>query len=191
MQNSDEKLQKQQLKKNPIDPIVSEALTQVLESNDFEAQKKGALIVAEIFGAADIFSVLIEKPSQNRDKAEKKLIESFHKNSHLLLQKTWVEKTDEALKEQLLYQLDIIAKDMGAKKYKEIYESFLELLHDVIYLLFGAQSKKEEFEEYAFRIDPDFGIFWWFLKNVPENLPASETVERLYILLGMCFLANY
>ena len=57
--------------------------------------------------------------------------------------------------------------------------------------MFGAQAKKDDFLEYALRIDPGFGIFWWYISNLPPKSEWSEEKSRLAILLGMYFLANY
>lgn len=156
-----------------------------------ETVKKSGLLIAEVFDSAHIFEQLTENPSEQRDKAEKKLIKSFYNNLTLLVQKTWVEKSDEALKEQVLFQLDGVSTALEEKKYAAVYEKFMLLLHDTVYLLFGQQSKKDDFGEYALRIDPDFGVFWQFLQKTSSSVPKSESIGRIYILLGMCFLANY
>jgi len=153
--------------------------------------KEKGLLIAEVFDSAHIFGLLTEKPSDDRDKAEKKLIKSFYNNLTLLVQKTWVEKSDEALKEQVLFQLDDVSAALEEKKYATVYEKFMLLLYDTVYLLFGQQSKKDDFGEYALRIDPDFGVFWQFLQKTSFSVPKSEDIGRIYILLGMCFLANY
>ena len=155
------------------------------------AVKANAFIIAEIFDSAHIIEQLIEQPLEARDKAEKKLIKSFYNNLTLLVQKTWVEKSDEALKEQVLFQLDEVCAALEEKKYATVYEKFMLLLYDTVYLLFGQQSKKDDFGEYALRIDPEFGVFWRFLQKTSSSMPKSENIGRIYILLGMCFLANY
>lgn len=78
--------------------------------------KEKGLLIAEVFDSAHIFGLLTEKPSDDRDKAEKKLIKSFYNNLTLLVQKTWVEKSDEALKEQVLFQLDDVSAALEEKK---------------------------------------------------------------------------
>ncbi|WP_428770276.1 hypothetical protein V1L52_00185 [Treponema sp. HNW] len=167
------------------------AMEDLFSKQTEEALKASAFLIAEVFDSAHIFERLIEQPSEARDKAEKKLIKSFYNNLTLLVQKTWVEKCDEALKEQVLFHLDGVCAALQEKKYISVYEQFMLLLHDTVYLLFGQQSKKDDFGEYALRIDPDFGVFWQFLQKTSESVPKSENIGRIYILLGMCFLANY
>jgi len=57
--------------------------------------------------------------------------------------------------------------------------------------MFGSQTKTKGFNEYALRIDPEFGIFWWYMKNLPRTADWSEFKMRAVTLLGMYFLANY
>ena len=109
----------------------------------------------------------------------------------MLIQKTWVEKSDEELKAQVLYQLEEFSSSINSKSYIESYNSFFTILDNVVYLMFGVQSKSKDFDEYALRIDPEFGIFWWYITELPHNSDWSQEKVRLALLLGMYFLANY
>lgn len=119
---------------------------------------------------------------------EQKLVLSFKKNLKLLIEKTWVEKSDVALKEQILFQLESLCSN---EDWSKNYFDFLHILNDAVYLMFGQQTKSEDFGEYSLRIDPEFGIFWAYVKSLPQ--PAEWPVEkcRNAVLLGMYFLANY
>ena len=57
--------------------------------------------------------------------------------------------------------------------------------------MFGTQSKSKDFDEYALRIDPEFGIFWWYIKSLPQDADWTEEKTRTALLLAMYFLANY
>ena len=57
-------------------------------------------LIAKMFGYEGDFSSLV------RGGEEQRLLTSFKHNLTLLIQKTWVEKSDIALKEQILYQLE-------------------------------------------------------------------------------------
>ena len=94
-----------------------------------------------------------------------KLILSFKNNLKLLIQKTWVEKSDVALKEEILFKLDVLFKN--PVDWKKSYTKFLEILANAVYLMFGQQTKSDDFAEYSLRIDPEFGIFWWYIKSLP------------------------
>ena len=122
---------------------------------------------------------------------DSKLISSFKKNLTLLIQKTWVEKDDETVKEQVLYNLEQFCAYIEAGKYADEYSRFGHILSDVVYLMFGPTSKEPIFEEYSLRIDPEFGVFWWYIQNLPEKANFSDQKSRALLLLGMYFLANY
>ncbi|MFA6857081.1 MAG: hypothetical protein WCR31_07730 [Treponema sp.] len=167
-----------------IDKKTIKALTTFIESNNETDFSVAADIIAEAFGSdAETFS----KESAADDK---KLLVSFKNNLTLLIQKTWVEKTDIELKEQVLYQLEQFRTD-GRATWKSSYKAFLKILYNAVYLMFGQQVETEDFCEYALRIDPEFGIFWWYVKSLPQNVEWAEEKCRDAILLGMYFLANY
>ena len=65
------------------------------------------------------------------------------------------------------------------------------MLSDVIYLMFGQMSRTPDFEEYALRIDPEFGIFCWYIQNLPETNDWSNEKNKAVLLIAMFFLANY
>jgi hypothetical protein len=148
-----------------------------------------AMVIAEQFGADSSFKSVLEASEVTA--AERKLISSFNINVNLLVQKTWVEKDDEALKEQVLYKLDGLCKEFENDNYGVSYVGLVQLLRDVVYLMFGTQTNSGEFLEYAFRIDPGFGIFWWYVESLPTERPAAEAVAKAYLLLSMIFLSNY
>lgn len=167
-----------------IDKKTIKALTTFIESGNEADFSEAADIIAEAFGSdAGTFS-------QKNAAADRKLIVSFKNNLTLLIQKTWVEKTDVELKEQVLYQLEQFRADRKTT-WKNSYKPFLEILYNAVYLMFGQQVETDDFCEYALRIDPEFGIFWWYVKNLPQDADWPEEKCRNAILLGMYFLANY
>ena len=119
---------------------------------------------------------------------EHKLVQSFKNNLKLLIEKTWVEKSDIALKEQILFQLE---KFCNESDWKKNFSEFLTILNEAVYLMFGQQTKSGDFGEYSLRIDPGFGIFWWYVKSLPATAEWSVEKCRNAVLLGMYFLANY
>ena len=119
---------------------------------------------------------------------EHKLVQSFKNNLKLLIEKTWVEKSDIALKEQILFQLE---KFCNESDWTKNFSEFLTILNEAVYLLFGQQTKSGDFGEYSLRIDPGFGIFWWYVKSLPATAEWPVEKCRNAVLLGMYFLANY
>ncbi|HPM05924.1 MAG TPA: hypothetical protein PLR81_02810 [Treponemataceae bacterium] len=174
-----------------IDTHIVEALDSFIKDESIDAITKAAITIAPCFGVEKEFCTLIEGETEVRANAEKKLTTSFYNNLLLLVQKTWVEASDEALKNQALEKLkDCCGKDHHID-YKASYEAVIDVLHDVVYLMFGPQTKKADFSEYALRIDPGFGVFWWYLQALPKKTDWSLDKTRLALLLGMFFLANY
>ena len=172
-----------------VDKSVIDAMKAVFAEGLDKIPAEEAMVIAEQFGADSSFKSVLEASEVTA--AERKLIGSFNSNVNLLVQKTWVEKDDEALKEQVLYKLDGLCKEFENDNYGASYAGLVQLLRDVVYLMFGTQTNSGEFLEYAFRIDPGFGIFWWYVESLPTERPAAEAVAKTYLLLSMIFLSNY
>ena len=166
-------------------------ITEFLDSNTINAlstfleKEKGyeasADLIAIAFGSEKGFA-------KKKGDAVEKLVSSFKNNLKLLIQKTWVEKSDIALKDQLLYQLEVF---LSNDKWSDNYTLFLQLINQAVFLMFGQKPDTPDFAEYTLRIDPEFGIFWWYISNLPPKTEWSEEKCRLAMLLGMYFLANY
>lgn len=170
-----------------LDEIISEfveeetikALTSFIGE---DASLKSADLIAQAFGADDGFS------SMSEDEINK-LVVSFKNNLTLLIQKTWVEKSDMALKDKLLYQLDQLL--VSSESWSDNYSLFREIIDQAVFLMFGQKTDSEDFAEYSLRIDPEFGIFWWYISSLPAESKWSEEKNRVAMLLGMFFLSNY
>ncbi|GMO51104.1 MAG: hypothetical protein Pg6C_15600 [Treponemataceae bacterium] len=175
----------------PVENRVLNALEQLTADVSTRQLEESACVIADVFGAEGGFAVLFEKSDSQRGEVERKLIGKFHKNLQLLIKKSWVEKYDEALKEQVLCRLEKFQGLVEKSDYSGAYKDFLEVLTDTVYLMFGAQSKKEDFTEYALRIDPEFGVFWLYVKALASDGPGDNERCRVMLLLGMVFLANY
>lgn len=167
-----------------IDKKTLNALADFLAADSVEVCTSQINSLAEEFGAAGVaFS--------NQTKGEdKKLVVSFKNNLLLLIQKTWVEKSDVELKDRVLYQIEQFCKS-DELIWQEVYVPFLDMIHDAVFLMFGQQTKSPDFVEWTFRIDPEFGIFWWYISSLPHDKVWQDDKCRIAILLGMYFLANY
>ena len=168
----------------PSSEIIS-AVEKIKDVADVQEVNSLAVTISRLFNAEKIFAEILAGSDDS------KLISSFKKNLTLLIQKTWVEKDDETVKEQVLYNLEQFCAYIEAGKYADEYSRFGHILSDVVYLMFGPTSKEPIFEEYSLRIDPEFGVFWWYIQNLPEKANFSEQKSRALLLLGMYFLANY
>lgn len=188
MHNSDKsnKIYSQYIAKELLD-----SLAVFLESTDKDEIVKNAMVIAQEFGGSKDIAILISGSEDEKSEAESKLLMHFHNNLKLLVQKTWVEKSDETIKEQLLVKLDTICNELLEKKYSQSYSLVLQVLNDAVLLMFGAVAKSDDFAEYALRIDPGFGTFWWFLHSLPKEQNWSTEKVKIALVLGMYFLANY
>ncbi len=172
-----------------VEQNIQDAMDVLFSESDIGAQKKAAAEIAQFFGAsANIKNALEESDTTEQ---EQKLISSFHNNLNLLVQKTWVEKDDITLKEQITYRLDTLCKNLTPESYNTSYAEIVPMLKDAVYLMFGAQAQKEDFTEYAFRIDPGFGVFWWYITCLPEEAPATSMEAKIKLLPGFVFMSNF
>lgn len=188
MHNSDKsnEIYSQYIQKELLD-----ALDVFLKSSDNDEVAKNAMMIAKEFGGSKDVALLISGSDTEQAESEAKLLKNFHNNLKLLVQKTWVEKNDETIKEQLLVKLDSICDNFAEKQYSQVYSPVLQTLKDAVLLMFGSAAKSDDFAEYALRIDPGFGTFWWFLHSLPKEQDWSTKKVRIALVLGMYFLANY
>lgn len=176
-----------------IEQDLLDSFKNFLNSSDIGSLKAETLKIGKTFASEKDLKLLISDDIAVRNVAETKLVNSFHNNLKLLVQKTWVEKGDESTtKDTLLNRLDSLCNKIELKKYNDIYSEFLSVLNESVTLMFGAtDTSNEDFAEYALRIDPLFGTFWCFLQCLPEKPEWSLEKLRLSLILGMSFFANY
>jgi len=171
-----------------VDKTALDALSTLIETKNIDEVSQSGTILASAFSGSD---AEFKQIADSATDSEKKLISSFSNNLVLLIQKTWVEKSDVDLKARVLYNLQEFTNLLNKKSYTDAYPLFLETVDNVVYLMFGAQTKSKDFEDYALRIDPEFGIFWWYIKSLPKTQTWTKGKTRVALLLGMYFLANY
>ena len=163
-----------------VDSETVEAVERFTQNSDND--NADADLIARMFGYSGNFSATSEEE-------QKKQVTSFKNNLKLLIQKTWVEKDDVTLKDDILVRLEELSCSDG--NWTTVYTEFLSIIESSVYLMFGQQTKSDDFGEYSLRIDPEFGIFWWFIKSLPGKAEWSDEKCRNAVLLGMYFLANY
>ena len=125
-------------------------------------------------------------------------LEYFQNNLYLLIQKTWVDKSDETRKGKLQDELPSLMTTIEHEDFTRAIEEFGAILKELAYLFFGIQSEKEDFTEYTFRIDAQMGLFWWYggrlfsLKELKDkNGERDDKVLWAVLLLGLCYLTNF
>ncbi|MDR1468304.1 MAG: hypothetical protein LBT00_03305 [Spirochaetaceae bacterium] len=115
----------------------------------------------------------------------------FQKNFDLMVAKTWVEKDDEERKERLQWRIPGFVKRIESGDYTGALIEFSDIIHELGYLLFGEQSKKDDFLDYTFRIDPPMGLFFWYGLHLSAFFEQEGAVARDILLLGMCYLTDF
>ena len=160
-------------------------------SNGEEPSLKQIQDFAEILGLGSDYKELLNTSDLDG------LLLSFQNNLDLLIQKTWVEKADVIRKENLLDELPGFIAEIEEADYSKALENFGAILEELAWLFFGAQSKKEDFTEYTFRIDGQIGLFWWYgnqlcNKGIQEWVKrTNKEVLKAILLLGICYLTNF
>ena len=172
-----------------------EYLPAFLSAENTEELAVQALLIARAFDANGSFEQVFTGTEPITRHYQINLIRSFEKNVRLLVDKMWVEKTDGYVKEDVLYRLRCFCESMQEAEnpvdYAGLLPECLGVLHDVVLLLFGNQIDGAGFLEYAIRIDPDFGLFWYYLECLTAQPKLSPEKARLAIFLGIYFLANF
>ena len=152
-----------------------------------------AVSFADVLGIAEDYRKLWE--ARVSEGAIVDFMDHFQNNLDLLIQKTWVEKADEARKEDLQDMVQPFIDLIEKGNYPEALEEFGVILEELAYLFFGVQSQKEDFSDYVVRIDPRMGLFWWYCGQLNRDGCWIKNVDRdvLYalLLLGICYLTDF
>jgi hypothetical protein len=130
-------------------------------------------------------------------------LDQFQNNLDLLIKKTWVEKFEERRKGKLQDEIPSFMNKIEQGDFPGAIEEFSSILEELAYLFFGAQSEKEDFTEYTFRIDAQMGLFWWYggrlallkeLSDKSSNESQNSRDSKVFwavLLLGICYLTNF
>jgi hypothetical protein len=162
--------------------------------------------LAEIMGIGADYKRLLG--TQRSCKELERFLGHFQNNLDLLIQKTWIDKADEARKEKLQDRIPGFIADIEREDYRKALKEFSAILGELLHLLFGPQSNRDDFGEYAFRIDAQVGLLWWYGRQIGRFKPLSNgtqgnrtnkaavndpCTEGLWavLLLGICYLTNF
>lgn len=160
-------------------------------------REKLAIALADTLGNPGEFGAYLQ------GNAEKRLIRSFHlmrvfrENTELLIDKTWVDHSEEKPKERLHEDLEALIADWRKNSIQSAFLRFVSIARSVPALLFGPTGRSPEFLEYAFRIDPKFGLFFWIVGELERQARSEmELADRanlfhLEILLGAYVLSSF
>jgi hypothetical protein len=164
---------------------------------------KAAENFAEILGIGADYRRLLGTRQSCQDLG--RFLGHFQNNLDLLIQKTWVDKADEVRKEKLQDRVIGFIAEIEREDYRKALKEFSAILGELLHLLFGPQSNRDDFGEYAFRIDGQVGLLWWYGRQIGRfkplfngagtgkvavNDPCKEGLWAV-LLLGICYLTNF
>ncbi|MDR2490136.1 MAG: hypothetical protein LBD20_01890 [Spirochaetaceae bacterium] len=153
-------------------------------------QNRSFVEFAELLGIGADYRRIVAMQDDDLDFI--KFVASFYKNLELLIDKTWVEKSDEMRKVMLHAQLPVFFSDMENRNYEKALDAFGNVLGELAFLLFGEQSEKKDFIENTFRIDSQMGLFWWYAGTLRKlKFHWNQEFQRALLLIGLCFLSNF
>lgn len=156
-----------------------------------------AIRLADVLGNPGEFSFYIHCTDDQKLIRTFHLLRVFRENVELLVHKTWVNEGDEKPKEILFEDLKAFIEDYRLGKMSSAFRKFVSIARTIPSLLFGSAGRAPDFLEYAFRIDPKFGLFFWFVGELEKQMRASEEIaerEELYkleTLLGAYILSCF
>ena len=128
-----------------------------------------------------------------------RLLRIFRENVELLVHKTWVEKSEEKPKDRLLEDLVAFEREFRDGAVCPAFKRFVALANSIASLLFGHQSTAEDFLAYCFRIDPKFGLFFWYVgelekqarEGAREGDKRTNELMTVETLLGVYVLSSF
>ncbi|HUX41580.1 MAG TPA: hypothetical protein VMV83_10485 [Rectinemataceae bacterium] len=171
-----------------------EAFARLVAAKSPDELAAAAIEFADILGNPGEFKQYAQGRMADRLARIDHLLKIFLENSALLVHKTWVEKSDDKRKERLIEEIVAFEREFREGDIKASFRRFVLLCHSIAHLLFGAQSRADDFLAWTFRIDPKLGLFFWFVEEIEEQVRADagsdelltiETVIGMYVL--SCF----
>jgi len=153
-----------------------------------------AVQLADILGNPGEFQRYLSGLAPDRLARIDRLLKVFRENTELLIHKTWVEKSEEKPKARLLEDLGAFEREFRDGAVSPAFKRFVVLANSIASLLFGHQSRAEDFIAYCFRVDPKFGLFFWYVSELEkqaregvndEDLLTVESLIGVYVL--SCF----
>jgi hypothetical protein len=169
------------------------ALPQLI-SADENRRAKYAIQIADILGNPGEFHQYVSGPTPDRLARIDRLLRIFRENVELLIHKTWVEKAEEKPKGRLLEDLQAFEREFRDGAVSIAFKRFVALANSLASLLFGHQSKAEDFLAYCFRIDPKFGLFFWFVGELEKQAREGKYADDLFtveLLIGVYSLSSF
>jgi hypothetical protein len=163
-----------------------------------EGARRGKLAakLADTLGNPGEFQQYISGSTGDRLARVDRLLKIFRENVELLVHKTWVENPEEKPKERLLEDLVAFERDYRDGSMGSAFKRFVALANSIASLLFGHQSRAEDFLLYCFRIDPKFGLFFWYIGELERQArdqadAPSDELMGIETLIGIYLLSSF
>jgi hypothetical protein len=173
--------------------VAFEALPLLIGANEAR-RARYAVQLADILGNPGEFQQYVTGSGPERLTRMDRLLRIFRENVELLVHKTWVEKSEERPKERLLEDLLCFEREFRDGAVSPAFKRFVALANSIASLLFGHQSKAEDFLLYCFRIDHKFGLFFWYVSELEKQAREGSYAEELLTvetLLGVYVLSSF
>jgi hypothetical protein len=173
--------------------VAFEALPLLVGADDAR-RGRYAIQLADILGNPGEFQQYISGSSGERLAHMDRLLRVFRENVELLVHKTWVEKSEERPKERLLEDLLAFEREFRDGAVSPAFKRFVALANSIASLLFGHQSRAEDFILYCFRIDHKFGLFFWYIGELEKQAREGRYSDELLTvetLIGAYALSSF
>ncbi|HEY9055197.1 MAG TPA: hypothetical protein VIO60_10310 [Rectinemataceae bacterium] len=187
-----------------LDSYLSDSEKQALElfremvSETGSARYAKAAALADLIGNPGEFAFYLTCSEDQRLIRTFHLLRVFRENVELLVHKTWANESDEKANEILFDDLRIFVEDFRAQRMASAFRRFVNIARAIPTLFFGSAGRAPDFLEYAFRIDPKFGLFFWYVGELEKQmrLPAEQLTDReglfwIETLLGAYILSCF
>lgn len=178
-----------------VEKVAFETLPLIVAS-DGAKRIKHSIKLADILGNQGEFQQYVSGSAADRFSRVDRLLRIFRENVELLVHKTWVENPEEKPKERLLEELVAFERDYRGGLTAAAFKRFVAVANSIANLLFGHQSRADDFLFYCFRIDPKFGLFFWFVSELEkqareEASPPSDELMNIETLIGVYVLSSF
>ncbi|MCE5255446.1 MAG: hypothetical protein LLF89_01200 [Spirochaetaceae bacterium] len=156
-----------------------------------------AIMLADVLGNPGEFAFYLQCTEDQRLIRSFHLLRVFSENVELLVHRTWVNEADEKPKQILLEDVNVFIQDYREGKMTSAFRRFVSIARSIPSLLFGSAGRAPDFLEYAFRIDPKFGLFFWFVGELDKQLRStadlrnSEELCKIETLIGAYVLSCF
>jgi hypothetical protein len=169
-----------------IFPLIERADTVFLRS-------QYAIAFANILGNSGEFYQYVTGSQGEQASHIEKLVLTFRQNVSLLVGKTWVDASNDEIKQKMITEVEAFIVLFESASYRKALTAFAHFVGRLAELVFGDIAREDDFLEYAFRIDPKLGLFYWYVGTLKGKAAESETIPlellRLELLIGIYFLA--